>query len=475
MYNFYFSYNKNTYWFILFGIFIHLIASYFSIGYTNSDEHYQIIGPLEKLLKIETTLTWEFDSKIRPWLQPYFYFLIIKSISFLEIKNPFILIFILRIVSSLIGFLSIIFLYNHFKDKFNLNNNFSKILIFAFWFYAFIHARTSSENLSISMLIFGVVIFDNLFSIENKNKNFILAICSGLFFGLSMILKYQMIISVFFVYLWFLLNRFNFENLKYLVVSCLTIIFVLIFGLFIDYFGYGAINNTYYEYYYANFVKKWFEHFGDYPFWYYLKLILINFFPPISIILIISILIFSSKEYKNILTYISLPVVITLSTLSNKELRFLYPVLIFTPFYVSYVFSNTNIFFAKIILANTIIFFNFLFMLLLFIPATEEIKVYEYLFNNKQDKVNFYYYGDYPYKMDDLEPRIYTSFLPPLEEYKENSDLSKSMIIIRNRSFFEKIVKNNQCDKVFSVYPEIIDMNPNWRQREFNWYIVSCK
>ena len=47
-------------------------------------------------------------------------------------------------------------------------------------------------------------------------------------------------------------------------------------------------------------------------------------------------------------------------------------------------------------------------MLLLFIPATEEIKVYEYLYN-KQD-VNFYYYGDYPYKMDDLEPRIYTSF-----------------------------------------------------------------
>ena len=293
MYNFYFSHNKNTLPFILIGIFIHLIASYFSIGYYNSDEHYQIIGPLEKLLNIENKLTWEFDSQIRPWLQPYFYFFIIKSISFLEIKNPFILLFILRTISSLIGFLSIIFLYNHFKNKFNLNNNFSKILIFSFWFYAFIHARTSSENLSISMLIFGVVIFDKLFSIENKNNNPILSLCSGLFFGLSMVLKYQMIISVFFVYLWFLFHRLNLENVKYVLISGIIILLVLIFGLFIDYFGYGQINNTYFEYYYANFVKKWFVHFGNFPFWYYLKLVLINFFPPISIFIILSFLIFS--------------------------------------------------------------------------------------------------------------------------------------------------------------------------------------
>ena len=160
MYNFYFSNNIAIKWFLLIGILLHSLAIYFSVGYYNADEHYQIIGPLEKLLEIDTKLTWEFEWKIRPWLQPYFYFFIIKLFSFLNINDPFILAFLLRLVSSLIGFISIYVLFIYFKDKLNLDNNFSKFFIFSFWFYAFIHARTSSENLSISMLMIGIILFD---------------------------------------------------------------------------------------------------------------------------------------------------------------------------------------------------------------------------------------------------------------------------------------------------------------------------
>ena len=74
MYNFYFSNNIKTSWFILFGLILHFIGAYFSGGYYSADEHYQIIGPLEKLLQIDNTLTWGFEYRIRPWLQPYFYF-----------------------------------------------------------------------------------------------------------------------------------------------------------------------------------------------------------------------------------------------------------------------------------------------------------------------------------------------------------------------------------------------------------------
>ncbi len=82
MYNFYFLNNIKTRWFILFGIIIHTIAVYFSVGYYSADEHYQIIGPLEKLLNIETKLTWEFDSQIRPWIQLIFIFLLLKFLIF---------------------------------------------------------------------------------------------------------------------------------------------------------------------------------------------------------------------------------------------------------------------------------------------------------------------------------------------------------------------------------------------------------
>ena len=194
MYNFYFS-NKISYrWFILFGLIFHIIAVYYSVGYYSADEHYQIIGPLEKLLGIENTLTWEFRREIRPWLQPYFYFYVSKIINTLDINNPFIIALCLRFVSSIIGFLSIIYLYNHLKHKLNLDNNFSKLIIFSFWFYAFLHARTSSENLSISMLIFGMIYFDKFLETKPYNKKYVYSILSGLYLGLSMIFRYQIVI-----------------------------------------------------------------------------------------------------------------------------------------------------------------------------------------------------------------------------------------------------------------------------------------
>ena len=53
MHKFYFSNSINLRWYILFGLIIHFISAYFSIGYYNADEHYQVIGPLERLLNIE--------------------------------------------------------------------------------------------------------------------------------------------------------------------------------------------------------------------------------------------------------------------------------------------------------------------------------------------------------------------------------------------------------------------------------------
>ncbi len=474
MHNFYFSNNIKTTWFVLFGILLHFIASYFSIGYYSADEHYQIIGPLEKLLKIETELTWEFDYRIRPWLQPYFYFFIIKIIDILNITNPFTQIFFLRLISSLIGFTSIFFLYNHLKLKFNLENNISKFLIFSFWFYAFLHARTSSENLSISMLVFGIVFFDKLILAENAKNKFFLSLISGFFLGLSMVLKFQIVTSVFFIYFWFLINRFNFYNFKYVFNSGLIVICILIFGLVFDYFGYGNFNNTYYNYYHANFVEKWFESFGKDPWWYYFKLIILNFFPPISLIIIISFGFFWFKNFNNLFTYISLPVFIIISLLSHKELRFLFPILIFSPFLLSYLISNTGIFFAKTFIISTIVFFNFIFIILLFIPATEEARIYKFLYDNNSNK-KIFYYDENPYLIDGLEPRFYTSFLPKISKYKEIDNVSNYFLIVRNNKFYEEIINKKNCNLSYSIYPDIINLNKNWRDRKFNWYVISCE
>ncbi len=474
MHNFYFSNNINTRWFIILGFTLHIIAAYFSIGFFNLDEHFQILSPLAKLLNIEHTATWEFEYKIRPWLQPYFYYLISKIISLFGFDNPFEITLLIRLISSIIGFSSILYLFYHTKERFRLDNNLSKIIIFSFWFYAFLHARTSSENLSISMLIFGIIFFDIFLNQDKQNGKYKYSILSGIFLGLAMILKYQIVISVFFVFIWFMINKFNHSNFRYITFNILTILFILFLGLIIDYFGYESFNNTYYQYYHANFVAKWFESFGNDPWWYYIKLILESFFPPISLLIILSLIFFCIKEFKSIITYITLPVFIMLSLLSNKELRFIFPVLIFTPFFISYFFSNTKIFFAKLLLINLVIFFNIIFFVLLFIPANEQVKIYEYIYYNHNDNINVFYDSDNPYIIDDLKPKFYTSFLPEIEKLDNNSYLDNSFVILRNFEKFQQFKNKLNCNLVFSIYPEIINRNDNWREREFNWYIFKC-
>ena len=57
-------------------------------------------------------------------------------------------------------------------------------------------------------------------------------------------------------------------------------------------------------------------------------------------------------------------------------------------------------------------------MIVLFIPATEQVKIYKFLFYNinKEENSKIFYYEDNPYIIDDLEPKFYTSFLPKISK-----------------------------------------------------------
>ena len=141
------------------------------------------------------------------------------------------------------------------------------------------------------------------------------------------------------------------------------------------------------------------------------KIIFRKILPSINIIILVSI-IFLIREYKNIITFVSLPVLIFLSLLSHKELRFIFPILIFSPFFICY---RINL--VKNIIKYTYILFNLIFLITIFIPATEQVKVYQFLFYNNKDNNKIFYYDDNPYIISDLEPKLYTSFLPKIEKF----------------------------------------------------------
>ena len=117
---------------------------------------------------------------------------------------------------------------------------------------------------------------------------------------------------------------------------------------------------------------------------------------------------------------------------------------------------------------------NFIFIIALFIPATEQVKIYKFIFDNSDTINKIYYYDDNPYIIDDLEPRFYTSYLPKIKKYNKKENYKDYYLIIRDYNFYIETINKKNCSSVFSIYPKIVNLNKNWRQRKFNWYIVYC-
>ena len=100
---------------VLISLIVHILASYFSLGWLNADEQSCILEFLNYKLGYASDpcfLTFENESVntssliIRSWAQPFFYFVIAKLSIFFKISNFFTITFILKLISALLGFLS---------------------------------------------------------------------------------------------------------------------------------------------------------------------------------------------------------------------------------------------------------------------------------------------------------------------------------------------------------------------------------
>ena len=164
----FFFYNHRYFYLIILSLFAHLLTAYFSQGFYEQDEHFSILEPITFKLGENATLGWDFFFNYdKQWILSFCYFYLIKLLQIFEINSPFQWAFIIRLSSSLLGWLSIICLI-HLTQKQLHDKKLEKILFLIsslFWFYPYIHARPASENISIIFLIFAVTLFSFLFGI----------------------------------------------------------------------------------------------------------------------------------------------------------------------------------------------------------------------------------------------------------------------------------------------------------------------
>ena len=479
--------NKFLYFCVFIGLALHIISINFSIGFYSDDEHFQILEITAYLLGINEVAIndpsgyyWEWEEKrrMRPWFQPFIYY---KIISFLKIffnDNPFFWTYVIRILSSFLGFLSIVYLFFTFRNIFFKKNvNFNYFLYFTFWFYPFLHSRTSSENLSLSLFIISICILYKLIEYKNYRENNILFSLGSFLMGLSMVAKFTTVFNAFPFFLWLLIFKFKFKRI---VIFGSFILAALFFGLVIDYINWGSFKNTYYQFYYFNLSSGSMgrmRHFGESPWYYYFIGIITELGPVLSIFFIIGLIVFWIKNVKNLFTFLTLISFIVFSMIAHKEIRYMFPIYIFAPFFIAYFFEKFSIRYLSSLFKSLIILSNILFLILtLFTPANSKVGVYNYIYKNINTDQKIYYTTENPYLVNNMESFFYTKFLPSIDKIDKNTEISQSFWVVSNNYDDILIFKDKNCEIKYSTYPKkIIDINENWKRLKLNWYAVYCK
>ena len=85
-----------------------------------------------------------------------------------------------------------LFILHNLKKFFNENYKFNTFIFFSFWFWAFLHSRTSSENLGITLFIISICLIYRLIISKEINFNYFKFIFASFLFGISIIIKFTL-------------------------------------------------------------------------------------------------------------------------------------------------------------------------------------------------------------------------------------------------------------------------------------------
>ena len=469
--------------YIFLSICLHIIASFYSIGFYSDDEQFQILEPTAYLLGLndivvedKTGYYWEWRAHIRmrPWFQPYIYYHFIKFLNLIGMDNSFQWILTIKVISGLLGLSSVVYLFFTLKNFFfKEDNHFNYFIFFCFWFYPFLHTRTSSDNLSITLFIFSFCILYNQIQNNKIKFNYLLFVLGCFLLGLSMVTKFNLVFTTLPFFIWLLIFNFNLYRIPLFGIIVLLALFL---GLFIDYVNWGSFKNTYFQFYYHNLDNNYgrFSDFGIEPWWYFFTETIIQLAPILSIFFVIGIILFWIQNLKNPITWITFTTIFFISLFSHKEIRYIFPVYIFAPLFISYFFENFNFKYLSKLFKFLIIISNIIFLFItIFFPANNKVDVYKFLFNNVSVNSKLYYAENNPYLINNMEPLIYTKFLPKINKL-DDKILLKNIWIVSNKFTLIDQLPNN-CVLEYTTYPEFIfNLNPNWKRLNLNWYIFKC-
>ena len=301
-----------------------------SNGYHHPDEHFQIIefawawlgnAPLSEL-------PWEYEARIRPWLQPFAMAGVIQVSGLVGIEDPFAIARLARFVSGALGWLSSLFLVAlcfRWLDRPRLLR-WGVGAATLIWFLPYQHVRMSSENWAASVFLIGfalLVLTRERVAIRWSDLGI------GLLFGLAFEFRYQVGIMVAGAVIWAAL--FGGLHLRRLAVFAGGVVLVVAVATVIDRIGYGEWVIAPWRYLVVNVVEGKAAEFSVDPWYHYIKVAVGRGIVPVGLILLMGPVYSWLATPRHLVTGATLPFFLAHQVLAHKEARFLFPIAILAP------------------------------------------------------------------------------------------------------------------------------------------------
>jgi len=473
----------------LLAIVVFLITALFSKGFHHFDEHFQILEFASSKTGMTTTsdLPWEYESKIRPTLQPIIAVGGIKIMQTLGISSPFTQATIFRILAGLFSLFCIYYLIKALLPSINTKYQ-SLFVFFSFllYFIPYIAVRFSSETFSACFFVIALALTIQKYHSQEKiglMDNLLI----GILLGLSFVLRYQAAFLILGLLLWLLIIKKI--GIKKILSILMGIVLSVLIGILIDYWFYGGFVLTAWNYFDINILQDRAAQWGIHPYYYYSLLIGVGMGQIINYIILVLAIFYLIFNLKNPILWSIIPFLLAHSIVGHKELRFIFPIVFFIPYIIvmgwqSIMKVSKNSIVIKtvsIVLLIPLIGINLLLLFSNIIkPADGQVLVYEYVYNNRDGKKTIYYL-DEKYDFYLMQGLLKMNYYNPYQyevkklDSKDINILNQTHYIIAKRN---TSITNLPFKEVYQVIPDWMwNINKNnWMQiKNSNWVVYEVK
>lgn len=322
------------------GCLLTLLYALFSNGVYHIDEHFQILEFANMKLfgsPAPDQLPWEYQAMMRPGLQPFIAYAVGWLLDAAGIYNPFLLAFLLRLLSGAMSVAALLLFYRTAEPSLSeKERKWFLILSFFLWFMAYTHVRFSAEVWGGIFLLLFLCCYFRFRHGERRNP-FGWGIVLGVLAGAAFCFRYQVGFALAGFGLWLLVFAFDWRLVCGLAVG---LALMLGAGTLYDYWLYGAWTCAPINYLTENVLNSHMDKFGVEPWYYYLLQIPLQGLVLFGLPAMAATLWYFVRHPKNPITWTVLLFIAAHLLVGRKDIRFLFPVLPFAPYFVVLMFRD---------------------------------------------------------------------------------------------------------------------------------------